>query len=152
SLSGKSYVRNKGVFTDDDLADIDELKTLKTAYVDGYFGVRQLDPEDVSSSSNPSLKYFSNDPRAQRRAELDALGRTAALPTGYGNITEPNLESQISSIKDVKLPKPTDVSSNTGMNVNNVSNADKNFRYMYPDQLSLAQAVINRGNIKKYTP
>lgn len=152
SLSGKSYVRNEGVFTDDDLADIDELKTLKTAYVDGYFGVRQLDPEDVISSSNSSLKYFKDDPRAQRRAELDALGRTAALPTGYGNITEPNLESQISSIKDVKLPKPTDVSSDTRMNVNNVSNADKNFHYMYPDQLSLAQAVINRGNIKKYTP
>lgn len=102
----------------------ENLSKLKSAYVDGYFGARQLDPTSLSTPPSTFTRGDYIDP-----------GHT---PSVNGNIPLPN-----GNINPYTNQPGT-------ANPNNHDNIP--FDYLTPDKEVLDQSILNRANLHKYMP
>lgn len=121
-----SSIGSNGKLSQSDLTS-DNLSKLKSAYTDGYFGARQLDP--LSLSTPPSL--------TSRNDEYIDPGKTPETGLQYRPGTP-----------GVTNTPYTNVPGNA--NFNNGSNIP--FDYLTPDKDTMDQAIINRAGLHKYMP
>ncbi len=114
---------NNGKFDNNSLTP-DTLGKLKSAYTDGYFGVRQLDPNNTRSPLIPDSPQNPYTP-----------GLSTDVPVG-GNTPRPIFTNNDPHPGDYNPANPTKVP----------------FDYMTPDKLIMNQDIRNLGSIKKYLP
>lgn len=107
----------------------DNLSKLKSAYTDGYFGARQLDPISLTTPQG----------NIPGRDQIDMTAPASVFPGATLNDkplfrSNPNQYSQV----------PGDMNPQPGAKVP--------FDYMTPDKNTMNQAVFNRASLHKYMP
>lgn len=113
-----------GKFSAEDLND-NNLQELKSAYADGFFGVRQLDPMKELKAVDP--RYINPTPITPPKISFpNPVPRTINSP---------------SPTPEVPVPGDYNPTGTPGV-----------FDYMTPDKLSFVAGLRNRSNIKKYMP
>lgn len=110
---------DNGKFDGKDIMTPDVLSKLKSAYTDGYFGVRQLDPQ-----KRGQLLNYPNTPRLN------------IAPDPYN----PNINIPAPIVNSSNVPEPGQP---------NFTNPSTPFDYMTPDKNNVFEALSNRAGIKK---